>query len=110
MNTDYITIVEAADEIGVSVREMQRKAKAGVVPAVKRAGAWWILRQDLDAARESHERGAGRPAASLPSDDEMEAMFAAAEAEQAERDAYFAAHGTGSDSPPAASDGGEGSE
>ena len=58
---DYITIVEAADEIGVGVREMQRKVQTGIVPGVKRAGAWWILRTDLDAARASHERGPGRP-------------------------------------------------
>jgi excisionase family DNA binding protein len=62
MNTNYLTTKEAAAEIGVGLREMQRKIKAGIVPATKRGGVWFIARADLDTARESHERGPGRPA------------------------------------------------
>lgn len=60
---DYLTTAEAAAAVGVSLREIQRKINAGILPATKRGGIWFIARDDLEAARASHERGPGRPAA-----------------------------------------------
>ena len=56
---EYINTKEAAQRLGVSVREIQRKIKAGVLPSERLGREWKINLRDL--RKISQKRGGANP-------------------------------------------------
>jgi excisionase family DNA binding protein len=53
---DLITVAEAADELGVTPRTIQRRIQRGEIEAEMPGTEWLIPRRELDEYREHRDR------------------------------------------------------
>ncbi len=56
----YVTVIEAAEELDVSPQRIRQFVKEERLKAIHKAHMWWILRTSLDAFKQI-ERPSGRP-------------------------------------------------